>query len=61
MLTTIRVLVTFDEETPQAAYDELCELLNIGAFENRLEYTTETYTTDSDSAERDTSELWGEE
>jgi len=59
MLTNIRVLVTIEAESPEAAYDILCGTLAITADDSgNLEYSTETYTTDSDDTERDARILW---
>jgi hypothetical protein len=59
MITNIRLVVSIDAESPQAAYEILCGTLAITADDaGNLEYTTETYTTDSDNTERDTREFW---
>lgn len=58
MLTTINLDVTIEAETPEAAYDELCGLLNLRN-ENMEYYTHHYFTSENDGAEvKDTQELF---
>lgn len=59
MITNIRLVVSIEAESPEAAYEILCGTLAITADDaGNLEYTTETYSTDLDPTERDTREWW---
>jgi len=56
------VVITVEADTPEAAYDQLCDLFAEPAAVG-MEYTTDTYSTQPDGAtipsdERSTHELW---
>jgi hypothetical protein len=65
VITTFHnVLISIEAESPEAAYELLCETLDAS---NSIEYTTDTYVNHNDISsdpherdERSTSELWPE-
>jgi hypothetical protein len=58
IVTFQNVIISIDAPTPEAAYDRLCNVFEPESRAERLEYTTDTYTTEKDHAERSTWFLW---
>lgn len=61
-VTFRNVTITIEADTPQAAYDKLCEAMEPLIANGTLEYETDSYTFDADGGRHggDTQELWGD-
>lgn len=59
IVTFLNVELSVEAESPRAAYDKLADFLDVGVRTGLLEYSTDTFVTDSDDDPKDTAELWG--
>jgi hypothetical protein len=53
------VMITISAETPEAAYEALCDLFSNAVHTGtKVEYTTDTYSVEGSAELEDTSDLW---